>query len=241
MKKQLLKTEIRYLLLALCIGVFCSIYTTDAQRLKWLRVTPLQAPINEIGAMYESEVGENRNYQSWPAQYGIDQTLYRSKGFWIGAKHFDDPMENKIKSVKVVGVGPRDGSSWMTMVFPKEFKLLGREYHPTVIVDDQNASELYTYDILDERVPDLEADRVVLAKFNTSIGVSVTQRTLAFDNSAHDNYYIKDWVFKNTGIYNAAGDVKTQTLDSVWFFFVDRTTFCGVSVPGYGLGWGAWT
>ena len=242
MKKNKKSTAgIRYLLLVLSIGVVCSANTTFAQRLKWLRVTPLQAPINEIGAIYESEVGENGDFQVWPAQYGILQTTYRAKGFWIGCKHFDDPMERKVKSVKVVGAGPRDGSSWSQMVFPQVLQLLGREYHPKVVVDDQNASELNTYDLLDGRDPNLEADRVMLVKFNTSIGISVTQRTLAFDNSNHDNYYIKDWVFKNTGIYNATGDVKTQTLDSVWFYFVDRAAFSGVSVPGYGQGWGAWS
>ncbi len=241
MKNQPMTVGFRYLVFALSIGVLCCINTSFAQRIKWLRVTPLQAPINEIGAIYESEVGDGKDFQSWPAQYSIEQTTYRAKGFWIGCKHFDDPLEGKVKSIKIVGAGPRDGSSWSNMVFPTEFKLLGKEYHPVVTVDDQLASALYTYDILDSRDPNLEADRVMLVKFNTSIGVSVTQKTLAFDNSNHDNYFIKDWVFKNTGIYDAAGNVKQQTLDSVWFYFVDRTAFSGVSVPGYGQGWGAWS
>ncbi|MGD0340025.1 MAG: hypothetical protein ABSB78_14685 [Bacteroidota bacterium] len=242
MKKQIIKYGIRYLIFAVCIWAFSGINTSYAQRIKWLRVTQQQSPINEIGVMYENELGGPvmGDYHSWPVQYGIDQTTYRMKGFWIGCKNFDDPVEGKVKSLKVVGAGPRDGSSWTTQVFPLELKLIGKNFHPGVYVDDQLASLLNTYDILDSQDPNLECDRMVLVKFNTSIGVSVTQKTMVFDNSENDNYYIKDWVFKNTGIYNAAGDVKQQTLDSVYFYFTDRVAYSGVSCSGYGQGWGAW-
>ena len=109
-----------------------------------------------------------------------------------------------------------------------------------VLVDNQGASVLNSFDNVDQIDPNLPCDREVYVKFNTSIGVTVTKKVMAFDQSHNDNYNIKDFVFTNTGIYDANGDVKQQTLDSVYFYFCDRYAFAGVSCTGYGLGWGSW-
>ena len=34
---------------------------------------------------------------------------------------------------------------------------------------------------------------------NTTMGVTLTRRIMAFSQQYHDNYYIKEYTFKNTG------------------------------------------
>jgi len=79
-----------------------------------------------------------------------------------------------------------------------------------------------------------------VVRFNTSMGVSVTKKVMAFSQSDQSNYYINDYVIKNTGIYNEAGAVKQQTLDSLWVYFHYRYAFGGETVAGgAGSAWGA--
>lgn len=239
--------KIRKLLLApmVILLALSGAHTAPAQEIKWLRVTELQAPINEIGAEFEGEFAQgNTNCFTWPAQYGIDPTLgdqnvVRAKGLWIGCKNFNDPVEKKLKSVKVVGSGPRDFADRPNQIFEKGIKMIGRNYHPIVVVDDQLASLLETYDLLDDVDENLEADRMVLAKFNTSIGVSVTKKVMAFANPEHGNYFVNDYVFKNTGIFDRAGTVQSQTLQDVWFYLNYRYGFAGVTSTAFGSTWGA--
>ncbi len=240
-KKQTKKFRIQFIVFGMSLWLLSGIYTGYAQQIKWLRITELQSPINEIGAEYENEITQgNTNFFSWPAQYGIGQNTCRRECLWIGCKNFDDPVEMKIKSVKVIGSGPRDGADRMNQIFEQEIKLIGKYYHPIVIVNDQNATVNNIYDILDSLDENLETDRIVLVKFNTSIGVSVTKKVMAFDQPNHGNYFIFDHVFKNTGIIDRSGNVKQQTLNDVYFYFGNRYAFAGVSCTGFGSGWGAW-
>jgi hypothetical protein len=240
MKTQKMKIGNLLLLVAVCISALIVVHTGYAQQIRWLRVTSLQSPINEIGAEFEGEFpAAATDILTWPAQYSINQTALRARFLWIGCLNFDDPVAGTVKNHKVVGSNRTETAP--TMLFPVQIKLIGRSYHPVVVVDDQHASVLYSYDNLDEVDPNMKADRMVLVKLNTSIGVSVTKKVMAFDQSNHDNYYIYDYVFKNTGIINAAGDVKQQTLNGCYFYFCDRYAMSGVSCTGYGLGWGAWS
>ncbi len=238
------KIKIIFRLLILAVGfliITCGNFNSSyAQQIRWLRITPLQTPVNEIGGEFEGEfTAGNSNIFSWPAQYSIDQNTLRMRGLWIGCRNFNDPVAGKVLSYKVIDAGPRVGT-YSTKIFPQVIKLIGKRTHPIVTVDDQLASVLNSFDILDEVNLNLECDREVLVKFNTSMGISVTKKQMVFDQPNNDNYHIKDFVFTNTGIYDAAGDVIQQTLDSVYFYFTDRYSFAGVSCTGYGLGWGSW-
>jgi hypothetical protein len=240
MKKRTLKIGKQLLALTTSLWILCSIQTGYAQEIKWLRVAELQSFINEVGAEYESELTQgNTNFFSWPAQYGIDQNTARAKGLWIGCKNFDDPVENKVKSVKVIGSGPRNANDRINQIFEREIKLIGKSSHPNVTVNGQSATVLEAYDILDSVDPNLPCDRMVLVRFNTSIGISVTKKVMAFGNSEHGNYFINDYVFKNTGIYNRDSAVKQQRLDSLWFYFNYRYAHVGVASSAFGSTWGA--
>lgn len=231
----------KLMMLTISLVVLLSIKNNFAQQIKWLRVTDLQTPVNEIGAEYENEFPDNNtNYFSWPGQYGIEQNTMRMKAIWIGCKNFTDQREGgKLKSVKVIGSGPRNAAERENMIFEQELKLIGKDNHPTVYVDDQPASELDSYDQPDEIDPDLPCDRMVLVKFNTSMGISVTKKVMVFDGPQHGNYHVHDYVFKNTGVYNEAGDSFEQTLEDLWFYFFYRFAFAGESYSETETAWGA--
>jgi hypothetical protein len=233
--------RIRYLLAITCLVLLNTFQTSIAQKIKWLHVTDLQSPISETGAEVEAQFPsmQNSNHFSWPAEYGLEQNVIRAQGFWIGCKNFNDPVEEKLKTVKVIGTGPRSGPDRVNQIFPVELKLVAKRRHPSVFVDNVSATVNDSYDIPDEVDPELPCDRMVVVKYNTSIGISVTKKVMVFDSPNHGNYYIHDYVFKNTGIYNAAGNIREQTLQDVYFYWVYRWAFAGESVSGWGSTWGA--
>jgi hypothetical protein len=230
--------DIRILLLAvglvLASGAFLP---AAAQDQRWLSVGETQSFFMDYGS--EPELVANRNCFTWPTQYSDNQHTTRARAFWIGAKDFYDPVEKKQKGVKVIGAGPRLPANQMTMTFPKSIKLIGRFAAPLVVVDDKIGTNLGLYDVLDDLDENLPCDRMIVIKFNTSMGVSVTKKVMAFTQQNHDNYFIHDYVFKNTGIYDAAGSVYKQTLKDFWVYFNYRYAFAGVTSSGYGSAWGA--
>ena len=210
-----------------------------SQDLRWMRIGQLQSFYIDYGAECEL-TAFNNNWLTWPTQYGDNQYTTRARGIWLGAKNFYDPVEKKTKSVKVVGAGPRyDPANQPLMVFPLSIKLIGKSYPQKVIVDGQIGTTNTLYDILDDQQDNLPCDRMIVAQFNTSIGISVTKKVLAFVQQNHNSYFIYDYVFKNTGIYNKAGDVHQQTLNDFWIHFNFRYAFAGVTSTGFGSSWGA--
>jgi len=211
-----------------------------AQDMRWLRVGETQCFYYDYGA--EGELTTTMNFFTWPTQYGDNQHTARARSLWMGARDFYDPVEKKVKSVKVIGAGPRVPANQFTMIFPQSIKLIGKYYHPTVIVDDQIGTNNTMYDKLDEFDPDLPCDRMIVIRFNTSMGVSVTKKVMAFSQQNHDNYHLHEYVFKNTGIYNEKGDVYPQTLHQFWVHWAFRYAFAGVTSGGWGtVGWGAFS
>ncbi|HEX9974020.1 MAG TPA: hypothetical protein VGD14_18255, partial [bacterium] len=214
---------------------------TFAQELRWIRVGQTQTFFMDFGDECELYPFTTTNFLAWPAQYGDNQYTTRAKGVWIGATNFYDPVEKKVKSVKVIGSGPRiDLDNQSQMIFSNSIKLIGREKPPAIFVDKNPGTSNTLYDVLDEEDPNLPCDRMVVIKYNTSMGVSVTKKVLAFTQQNHDNYFIHDYVFKNTGIYNANGDVHQQTISNFWVYFNYRYAFAGVTTyGGSGSTWGS--
>ena len=210
-----------------------------AQDFRWIRVGQAQSFFMDYGSECELVPFTANDFLTWPAQYGDNQYCTRAKGLWIGTRNFDDPVEKKNKSYKVIGSGPRyDPVNQPLMIFSQSIKLIGREKPPTVYVDKANGTSNSLYDVLDEEDPSLPCDRMVVIKYNTSMGVSVTKKVLAFTQQNHDNYFIHDYVFKNTGIYDAAGDTKQQTLTNFMVFYNYRYAFSGVTSIGSTSAWG---
>lgn len=214
--------------------------TVHAQQIRWMRVGELQSPFSEQGSEYEGQfnfTGTNSNFLAWEPQYDINQNVARMKGFWIGCKNFYDPVEKRQKTVKVIGSGPKAAAD-PNQIFPVEIKLIAKYPAPQVLVDDANASSIAAYDRWDELDPNLPCDRMIIIRFHTSIGITVTKKIMAFSQSNHSNYFIYEYTFTNTGIVDNNGTEYKQRLDSVWFYWHYRYAFGGVSAS-WGSTWGA--
>ncbi|MDQ7053709.1 MAG: fibronectin, partial [candidate division KSB1 bacterium] len=105
---------------------------------------------------------------------------------------------------------------------PVEFKLIGRFPKSIVTVDGVPAGKLDFLDFVDEIDENLPADRMLYNVVNTAIGITMTRKIYAFSQQNHDNYFIYDYVFKNTGIIDKKGTVYQQTLEGVVFYFQYR-------------------
>jgi hypothetical protein len=177
----------------------------------------------------------------WPAIYRY-QDMEAAKGFWIGCKNFTDPTgtnyEKKVihigPRVKGVGAGPDGG------FFPTRFETISQVDPPTVYVDGA-ISEGKSLDNTDVD-PTMKADRMIINEANTSIGLKMTRKILAFSQGFHDNYFIYDYTFTNTGNTDDDPEIELPniTLTGVYFFYQYRYAVCRETRYLYGnaTGWG---
>jgi hypothetical protein len=212
---------------------------------KWLWVGSLRQYFSSSGS--EIEYGRRgRSFLNtdqddglrWPALYQ-SQDHNAGKALWIGTTNFADPISNVTYPHKVIPFG-RSALYLNSAVYPVEFKLVGRFAAPTVTVDNVSACDLDAYDLDlgggDQVDPTLPADRMIYNKVNTPIGVTVFRKVYAFAQQYHDNYYIYEYVFKNTGLSDNTGGQITpaKTLTGVVFNF--RYRFA-CNNEGYIGGW----
>jgi hypothetical protein len=61
---------------------------------------------------------------------------------------------------------------------------------------------------------------------------------MVFAHPDHGNYFINEYVFKNTGIYNQNGDVFQQDLEDVFFYWYYRYSLAGITSTEYEITWG---
>ena len=216
------------------------------QEVKWLRIGSLRSWISSVGS--EIEIGRTGLAEQqldgliWPAQFPLQDHLV-GKAFWIGTtNYFDRTLKNTV-SAKVVCVGPRVADP-ITEVMPVSFKMIGRTYAPSVYVDDDVATDNAASDGVDETDPNLPCDRMVVSVLNSTIGITITRKVMAFSQQNHDNYYISEYTFKNTGLVDKAGTVEQKTLTGVIFFFEYRYAFgeegyrYSPATPNQNIGWG---
>ncbi len=199
------------------------IYSGDVRQ---ITVGRLQSWFLANGA--EPEVGrrhlvsDQQDGLRWPAQYKYQDTEV-AKALWIGTKNYTDAPQygGNTYEYKVVHVGPR--VSGENEFFPVKFKLIGKFEAPRVYVEGFEASSLKYLDMPDEIDPNLNCDRKIVNVVNTSIGITVKRNILAWTNQNHDNYFIYEYTFTNTGNIDADEDIEQSvTLKDVWFFFQYR-------------------
>ena len=226
-----------YLLMTCFLITTYPYHQTYGDESKWLAIGSLHNWFSSGGC--EQEVGrrhliaDQQDGLRWPALFEY-QDIQAAKGLWIGARDYFDPIVGLTYAYKVVHCGPRilDESY---EIMPQQFKLYGKTEHPIVVVDGNLASHTVYMDDINETDPNLLTDRVLLNIVNTSIGVTEKRKIYAISQQYHDNYFIFDYVFTNTGIYNTAGAVNSQVLKEVYIMFQYRyapTRFA--SVYGYG-------
>lgn len=211
-------------------------FPLSADDTKWIAVGMLHNWFSSGGCEIEvgrrHEIRDQQDGFQFPALYP-SQDMQAAKGLWFGAKNFDDPVTGQVYSYKVVHVGPRvlnESSEFM----PQEFILYGKFDHPDVYVNNVPGSQTVYRDldvVVDETLP---TDRMLYNVVNTSMGITMTRKIYYNTQQFHDNYFIYDFEFKNTGIYDQDGNVKTQDLEDVIFFFQYRWAICKY-MGAYGL------
>ncbi len=148
----------------------------------------------------------------WPADFQYQDNEV-AKSLWLGTTDYFDPGANQTFPHKVIGVGPRQiNVDIFGETFPQDHTMFGRFLSPTVLVDDNVGSINAFDDIVDEIDPTIPADRLIINTLHTAIGVSVTRKLMAFSQQNHDNYFIYEYVFKNTGIIDNQGTISSKTI-----------------------------
>lgn len=207
---------------------------------KWLSVGSLHNYFTEIGSEIEEGIQKNKqqNGLQWPAIYQ-NQDIQCAKALWIGCTNFSSPVDPQSPyDHKVVHVGPR--VSGAGEFFPLEFKMISKFEAPQVYVDGDLSYDKSVE--IDEVDPNLIADRMIINKVNTQLGITMTRRIFQFSQEYHDNYIVTEYTFKNTGNVDDDPEIEmpNTTLTGVYFYFHYRLAVCANSrhVIGNATGWG---
>ena len=216
------KTALQKILLIMLI-MSLAVVSHGATRYKWITIGSLQNFYYDTGAEWESIVyGRQQWGFTWESFYR-DQDMQAAKGMWIGVKNFYDPVQGREYSYKIAHNGPRAVTDIEIREYiPQEMQLIARNNHPEVYVDDNEATDMMNgsnakNDEIDQVDPSLEADRVFYNEVNTSVGISFTRKVYAVSQQNYDDIHISEYEFENTGIYDQAGNVYSQTLEGVYF------------------------
>jgi len=223
---------------------------TGPQEIRWLRVNALHHWFSNGGA--EIEYGRrSRTFLTtdqldglrWPGEYVNNKGVNAGKSLWIGTTNFDDPVTKIKYPYKVICAG-RANMNLNSEIYPESIRLIAKSERPNVLVDDMRASDIEFDDEIDEVDNSIPSDRMIVNVFHTPIGITCTRKVLAFTQQYHENYFIYEYVFKNTGIIDNQGNTMTpRTLTDVVFHFQFRYGFAGESYlnawpPPVGSTWG---
>ena len=212
--------------------------TTISQAGAWLSVGSLQSPFAEMGS--EEEEGLNLEQQyglEWPA-ISQHQDMQVGKGLWIAFNNYTYPAGTS--GPFVVHIGPRVHG--FGEFFPVKMEMVAKFEPPAV--------EVYGFPSMGKAVAlnridsTMHADRMIVNVVNTAAGITMTRKIMQFAQEFHDNYFIYDYVFKNTGKTTAAATVASRatTLTGVYFYFLNRNGICadtryviGQNPTGWGI------
>ncbi len=201
------------------------------QKVKFVHLGPLRSFFSAWGA--ENEVGRT-GVATGPGATQIDGLQYDSQfpyqdtrvgnGVWIGTTDYYDRILKTTIPYKVVCEGGKFAGPTYGM-WPDTIYEIAKFNHPSVVVDGLNATDNATDDVPDAIDPNLKADRMIVNVVGSSIGVTMTRKIYAFSQQNNNNYYVYDYTFKNTGVYDEQGNADTTTLKGVYFFWEYRYGF----------------
>ena len=167
----------------------------------YVRVGSLQSRFSAYG----SERAWNNVYYeglAWPADYPLQDNAVIKRA-WIAAKDFTDA---KGETWSAYGIYIAQDYVDLSL-FPVELKQTAKFEPPIVYVDGTDITAPYRGDY-DEIDPEQIPDRIITNVVNTSMGLTMTRRILAFSQQYHDNYFIKEFIFTNTGNTDYDADIE---------------------------------
>jgi hypothetical protein len=211
---------------SLTISISAQISETQT---RYIRVGSLQSKFTAIGA---ERAWNNVYYEglTWPSDYLFQDNAVIERTF-IGCQNFTDSKgqhwDNYCNYLSTAFAG--------VTIFPMELKETAKFANPTVYVDGVNVSAPYMEDV-DSIDENQIADRIVINVVNTAMGITITRRVLAFSQQYHDNYFIIEYTFKNTG-YVGSDNIKVLNAPVKGFRFglLNRYSVCreGADKMGY--------
>lgn len=170
---------------------------------KYVRIGSLQSHFPAYGS---DRAWNNVYYEGlrWPAEYPYTDNAV-IKRFWFVTQDFTD-----VKGEKWAAFGVPIVQSLVDFaIFPMELKQTAKFAPPTVYVDGNNITAPYAEDV-DAIDPNQIPDRIITNVIHTSMGLTMTLRVLAFSQQYHDNYFIKEYTFTNTGNIDYDPDIELK-------------------------------
>jgi hypothetical protein len=227
----------------LALGMTFSVGTADAQfNRNWLSVGQLHNWYSEIGSEIEHGfVSQQQFGLRWP---GIKrfQDSQAAKGLWLGARNVRNPDGGANFPIRVVHVGPR--VSGAGEFFPVLFETVSRN-EPSEVYVDGDLSEPLADSAVDRVDPNLPADRMIINRVNTLLGVTMERRILQFSQQWHGDYHVIEYTFTNTGKAGPTDEVTlpNHTVEDFVVFLQWRWSVAHEAryVIGNPTGWGMQT
>lgn len=205
---------------------------------KWVAGGSFQNWYSSSGSEIEEGLVREQQYGwRWPGIYDFTD-MQAAKALWIGAQNVVDPSGTTFP-VRVVHVGPR--VQGVGEVYPTQFELVSK-YPLTVVTVDGDQSFASAAMEVDRVDPTMEADFMLISRFNTLLGVTVERRVMQFSQEYHDNYHVIEYVLTNTGNTDTDADIEipNQTLEGVVAYLQYRLAVSAKTryVMGNPTGWG---
>jgi len=204
---------------------------------RYVRIGSLQSHFSAYG----SERAWNNVYYEgliWPADYPYQDNAVIKRA-WIACQDFTDANGRHWEAYGIYFALGYVGVS----LFPIELKQTAKFKPPVVYVDGKNITAPYAKDV-DEIDPNQLPDRIITNVVNTSMGLTMTRRILVFSQQYHDNYFIKEFTFTNTGNVDYDDEIELQApLKGVRIGWGVRYSVCreGAYKIGDGQSWGKHT
>jgi len=155
----------------------------------WVRVGSLQTPFDAWGA----ERGHDPNLGKyvgmiWPAWFNHTDNFVIDRQF-MACRNFNAPGDYKSAKFST--------EANLSQIIPQVLEQIGKYPYCEITVDGRTQ---YVEDYLNGNIdPDLPSDRIVTNIVRTGLGVTMTRTIYAFSQQYHDNYFIYEYTFENTG------------------------------------------
>lgn len=180
--------------------------------LTYLDIGEMHSLYSDIGAHHEI-ITLNRSVE-WPAIMR-HSGHYRSKAYWIGVKNWRD-AQGSTWPYRVAKNGPRiPGYDHFT---PVETRTISKYEGTVVIVDGYPANKNPI--VIDEVNPDLPADRMLLQRYRSIVGLETERRIYAYAHQTHDDYHIIHRLMINNGNTDRDEEIElpSQSLNEVLLY-----------------------
>jgi len=204
---------------------------------KRIRIGQLQSHFTAYGAE-RAWNGSAYIGMDWPADYSYQDNAVIERS-WIGADNFTD-ADNQWwdKYAVYLTAGLVDD-----VIFPVQNYQIAKFPLPTVYVDGVDINSIYLSDV-DTIDATIIPDRIVSNVVNTSMGLTMERKVLAFSNPNHDDYFIKEYTFTNTGNVDYDDEIELSAdLSGVRVMWGVRYAVCrdGASKYDGNQSWGKYT